>query len=210
MEKAQEKLLESILKNQNLSKALILILYANQYGVATKDLINYFKTSPSSFSNITKKLRDSKIIYFINKGKEHYYFLDEEVLQYLQKNHPELENISIEKFKEMPRSLEKEFNSDINPVLRKSYIKAIELLKMPRFMNLLINYSFKEALIIALIIICYLENTSYEIKEIASLLNITELEVIDTYSRVLTVLKSTLNNIGEDILNESNSMLRNK
>lgn len=208
MEKEKKIFLESILKTKNLRKALILILYANRRGVSTNDLINFFKTSPSSFSNITKKLRDNEIIYFVNKGKEHYYFLHEDVLQYLQKNHPELENISIEKFKEMPMSLEKEFNSDINPDLRKCYIKAIELLKMPKFMNLLINYSLKEALLFSLIIILYLENKHYEIKEIANLLNITEIDAIDNYSKVLKLLKTTLNQVIEDVLIENNIMLK--
>ena len=191
-------IIEEILNKYQIQRKIILLLYQTKNTISAGDLATYLNTTIASCSNITKKMKDNGILNYKVKGKYHFYYLSKEAINYLKENHPEIKPLE-----------NMDNNFDISLELRNCYIKAIELLKMPNYRNLLINSSLKEALIISFIIICYLENINYELEDIAELMNIKKLEVRSIYSKALIILKDILNNISVNLL-DNNETLTNK
>lgn len=204
-----------------IQKKIILFLYQNEQNVCASDLAKIVQSSKSSISNITNDMRSKGILNYYTKGKYRYFTLTKEAMDYLFIYHPEIkpakcrtnttdsneeEFLATSKEKQLAESLIEEIVHpvndilDINPELRKSYINAIELLKFPKYMKLLINYSLKEAILISLLIVCYLENKNYNYNEIAMLFGISESEVQNVYRKTLLMLKDSMNKMIDNVL----------
>ncbi len=87
--------------------------------------------------------------------------------------------------------------------IRKIYIKAIELLKMPRFTNLLINHSLKESILFMILIVSYLEGKYFTSSEIAEFLDISQEEIKNCLENVMAMFKDSINEHFSKILDES-------
>ena len=84
-------------------------------------------------------------------------------------------------------------SNEVTIELREFYIRAIELLKSPVFMKILLNLSVKEAIILAIIILSYLENREINSKDIAILLNMDIFTFQNYYRQMLLLFKENIN-----------------
>lgn len=217
--KKGEKFMESVMEKAlrcKIQKKIIMLLYQSEERVNATYLTNILQSSRSSVSNVTRGMRDKGILDYQEDGKYRYFSLTQEAIDYLHKYHPEInsaemitnltglnsrESIAASKMTGREETVQSVNNHpEINPELREYYIKAIELLKLPNYMNLLANYSLKEALLLSLFIICYLENKKFNFSDIALLFNISEDEVLTTYRKTLLMLKEKVNETINNLL----------
>ena len=100
--------------------------------------------------------------------------------------------------------------NDVSNDLREFYIRAIELLKSPVLMKLLLNISIKEAIILAIIILSYLENRDININDIANLLEVDVNDLQKDYRRMLLMFKENINNYLNLVLDnlDNNDLLK--
>ena len=77
--------------------------------------------------------------------------------------------------------------------LREFYLRAIVLLKTPLFVNLLLNLSVKEAIVLAIIILSYLENREINLQDMANLLEIDIAYLKEIYYKMLVMFKENIN-----------------
>ena len=90
--------------------------------------------------------------------------------------------------------------------LREFYIRAIELLKSPIFMKLLINLSVKDAIILAIIILSYLENKEINLEDLANLLEIDIVTFKKDYKKMLLLFRDNINEYLNTHLNNDVSL----
>ena len=208
--------LEKALRKKT-QKRIIKLLYQDGKKLNTSKLAEALQTSATSVSNITRKMRERGILEYRGEGRARYFSLTQIAIDYLVKYHPEIEPAEIitdlndsnpKEFETTNQIIESEENvpkvnniTDMNPELREYYIKAIELLKLPNYMNLLMNYSLREAILLSFLIICYLENKKFNSSDIAMLFGISETEVSSVYRKTLLMLKDRLNEFIDDLLN---------
>ena len=94
---------------------------------------------------------------------------------------------------------------EIKVELREFYIRAIELLKMPVFTKLLLNLTVKEAIILAIIILGYLENKEVNLNTIADLLEIDVNDILEDYRKMLLMFKENINEYVNNAINYLNN-----
>ncbi len=83
-------------------------------------------------------------------------------------------------------------NSEVTIELREFYIRALEMLKKPEFMKLFLNLSVKEAIILAIIILSYLEGKNINIVDIANLMETDVKNIKDDVKKVLILFKENI------------------
>lgn len=192
-------------------RKIILTIYQNEKQLCNKDLAEIIQTSQSNIHPSIKTLKEKGILNCNIKGKRQFLYLTQGAIKYLVKHHPEItpKGMNLEilekenkkyRYSIMP---EESFNNtvDVDQELREYYIKAIELLKSQNYMSLLINHSLKEAILLSLLIICYFENKNINFNDIASFMGISEMEVIIAYQKVLIMLKDSVNEFIDNMVN---------
>ncbi len=97
---------------------------------------------------------------------------------------------------------------EVSKELREFYIRTIELLKQPVFMKLLLNLSIKDAIILAMIILSYLENREINLEDIANLLEVDINTIRKDYQRMLILFKENINEYLLGKLDNSDSIKR--
>lgn len=92
--------------------------------------------------------------------------------------------------------------------LQEFYIRALEMLKNPLLLTLLLDMQVKDAIILALIILSYIENRDISIEDIANLFEVDICVIKDDYRRMLLKFKDNINDyidIGLITINNENS-----
>ena len=189
--------------NQVIEKALrlksqsqiILLLYQKKSKLCASELVELLNSSSSSISNIVKKMQNNGLLNYQVRRKYHFFSLTKEVKDYLQVYHPEIISLKEEVIEDSHIFNESE--------LQKYYVKAIELLKSPYYTQFLNDYSLKEALILSFNIVCYLNNKSFNITDIAMFFKVSETECRSMYRKSLLVLKERLNMVLDELVNSS-------
>lgn len=200
-------------------KEMILLIHQNDGKLSINEIKSILHKSVNATTNVIYRLRECGILdYYKNKENGRYFVasLTEDFRNYLREYHPEIE--PVENLTDLTSSISKEYETanqmseseesissatDTNLELREYYIKAIELLKLPNYMSLLMNYSLKEAILLSFFIICYLENKEFNPRDIAMLFEISEIEVSFVYRKTLLMLKDRLNEIIDGLLNDT-------
>ena len=108
----------------------------------------------------------------------------------------------------MNKSEERKENiPQVSNELREFYIRAIELLKNPLLINLLLDMPVKDAIILAIIILSYIENRNISIEDIANLLEVDIYVIEEDYRRMLLKFKESINDYIDIVNNEKNKVL---
>ena len=84
--------------------------------------------------------------------------------------------------------------TNVETITKEDYIKILELLQTPSFINIMKKHSSKEAMIVSLKL-GYIDGKYFSTSSIASFLEIDYQEVIDTVRTVLLEYKEILNQI---------------
>lgn len=188
------ELIEKALRLKSQSQ-IILLLYQKNSKLCASELVKLLNSSNSSISNILKKMQNNGLLNYQVIGQHHFFFLTKEVKEYLQEYHPEIIPLKEEVIEDNYIFNESE--------LQKYYIKAIELLKSPYYMQFLTDYSLKEALILSFNIVCYLNNQNFNITDIAKFFKVSEAECLNMYRKSLLVLKERLNMVLDELVNST-------
>ena len=211
---SKENLIMSYALKTTTQRKIILTLYQSEKMLCSSDLANILQCSRANISYIINTMRADDIIQDYKViGSRHYISLTQEARNYMLKYHPEIEpaKIPIEPFdsdlKEIEATSAENMHlvshaTGVNPELGEYCKKAIELLKFQNYRNLLINYSLKEAILISLTILCFLENKNFDLKDIAMLFGISEAKVQTVYYKGLLMLKTTINETIDNILKD--------
>ena len=83
-------------------------------------------------------------------------------------------------------------NNEVSIELREFYIRALDMLKQPAFMKLLLNLSVKEAIILAIIILSYLEDKNINIADMANLMETDVNSIKKDTKKVLIMFKENI------------------
>ena len=83
-------------------------------------------------------------------------------------------------------------NNEVSIELREFYIRALDMLKQPAFMKLLLNLSVKEAIILAIIILSYLEGRNINIADMANLMETDVNDIKEDTKKVLIMFKANI------------------
>lgn len=83
------------------------------------------------------------------------------------------------------------------------YLKAMELLKIPRFRRLLLNETLKESIIFTFLLVCYMEGKNFNLSRLAEFLNLDEEEAVVSFRHALNMLKISFASFTQDVTNNN-------
>ena len=83
------------------------------------------------------------------------------------------------------------------------YLKAIELLKTPRFRMVLLNETLKNGLMFTFLLVCYMEGKDFNLSQIAEFLNIDKSEAVISFRHALNMLKVSFDGFALEVKNKT-------